>query len=276
MRAVEPLVNGDGLSWFNSNGELEGFRINRVDGDTLMAARPIDIPAGAPLYRSFDKQQSDMLEGNTARRTIAARMTLRRAASGIALDIAIDGITASAALPIEPQSAKTPQLQRRRDTLTKTGDTVYRITEVDDRLGDEFVAASQLTALRRKAIDALDRSVAAHAFRRLARKKSDEPISGPLPESASVANHVAAEFYRRSGAAEPLPLALETEPERRSEKGLRVMTTRYCLRHELGACLKTPSGKQLPQKLFLKMSDRDTAFELRFDCRRCCMELFTT
>lgn len=54
------------------------------------------------------------------------------------------------------------------------------------------------------------------------------------------------------------------------------MTTRYCLRHELGACLKTPSGKQLPQKLFLKMSDRDTAFELRFDCRRCRMELFTT
>ena len=276
VRAVEPLVNGDGLSWFNSEGELEGFRVNRVEGDTLMAARPIDIPAGAPLYRSFDKRQADMLEGDTARRTIAARMTLRRAASGIALDIAIDGITASAALPIEPQQAKTPQLQRRRDTLTKTGDTVYRITEVDDRLGDEFVAASQLTALRRKAIDALDRSVAAHAFRRLARKKSDEPISGPLPESVSVANHVAAEFYRRRGATEPLPPALETEPERRNEKGLRVMTTRYCLRHELGACLKTPSGKQMPQKLFLKMSDRDTAFELRFDCRRCCMELFTT
>ena len=108
-----------------------------------------------------------MLEGDTARRTIAARMTLRRAASGIALDIAIDGITASAALPIEPQPAKTPQLQRRRETLTKTGDTVYRITEVDDRLGDEFVAASQLTALRRKTIDALDRSMAAHAFRLL-------------------------------------------------------------------------------------------------------------
>lgn len=276
VRAVEPLVNGDGLSWFNSNGELEGFRVNRVDGDTLMAARPINIPAGAPLYRSFDKRQSDMLEGDTARRTIAARMTLRRAASGIALDIAIDGITASAALPIEPQPAKTPQLQRRRETLTKTGDTVYRITEVDDRLGDEFVAASQLTALRRKTIDALDRSMAAHAFRRLVRKKSDEPISGPLPESASVANHVAAEFYRRRGATEPLPLALETEPERQNEKRLRVMTTRYCLRHELGACFKTPSGKQLPQKLFLKMSDRDTVFELRFDCRRCRMELFTT
>ena len=241
-----------------------------------MAARPINIPAGAPLYRSFDKRQADMLEGDTARRTIAARMTLRRAASGIALDIAIDGITASAALPIEPQPAKTPQLQRRRETLTKTGDTVYRITEVDDRLGDEFVAASQLTALRRKTIDALDRSMAAHAFRRLVRKKSDEPISGPLPESASVANHVAAEFYRRRGATGRLPMALETEPERQNEKGLRVMTTRYCLRHELGACLKTPSGKQLPQKLFLKMSDRDTAFELRFDCRRCRMELFTT
>lgn len=276
VRAVEPLLNGDGLSWFNSNGELEGFRVNRVDGDTLMAARPINIPAGAPLYRSFDKRQSDMLEGDTARRTIAARMTLRRAASGIALDITIDGITASAALPIEPQPAKTPQLQRRRETLTKTGDTVYRITEVDDRLGDEFVAASQLTALRRKTIDALDRSMAAHAFRRLVRKKSDEPISCPLPESISVANRAAADFYRRRGATGRLPMALETEPERRNEKELRVMTTRYCLRHELGACLKTPAGRQLPQKLFLKMSDRDTAFELRFDCHRCRMELLTT
>ena len=51
----------------------------------------------------------------------------------------------------------------------------------------------------------------------------------------------------------------------------RVMETRYCLRRELGACLKTPAGNSLPTELYL--TSGSNRFRLEFDCRRCLMHL---
>lgn len=49
------------------------------------------------------------------------------------------------------------------------------------------------------------------------------------------------------------------------------MQTRYCLRREMGCCLKTAAGKSLPSPLYLQ-SDAHR-FRLDFDCARCSMLL---
>ncbi|MDE6782779.1 MAG: hypothetical protein K2J17_03545, partial [Paramuribaculum sp.] len=51
----------------------------------------------------------------------------------------------------------------------------------------------------------------------------------------------------------------------------RVMTTRYCLRRELGACLRTPSAAKLPPKLFIRSGPIRLA--LNFDCKNCEMHV---
>lgn len=53
--------------------------------------------------------------------------------------------------------------------------------------------------------------------------------------------------------------------------GTTVMTTRYCLRRQLGACLRTPEGKILPAKLFI--TNGNVRFALEFDCARCQMHI---
>ena len=48
------------------------------------------------------------------------------------------------------------------------------------------------------------------------------------------------------------------------------MTTRYCLRRELGACLRNPKqASHLPRNLYLNSGN--LKFALAFDCARCRM-----
>ncbi len=52
------------------------------------------------------------------------------------------------------------------------------------------------------------------------------------------------------------------------------MTCRYCIRYEMGLCLKeNPDAPRGP--LFLRGAD-GRRFELRFDCRRCEMQVLNT
>ena len=46
---------------------------------------------------------------------------------------------------------------------------------------------------------------------------------------------------------------------------VRVMTTRYCLRRSLGACLKTADRDKLPQDLYLEAPIG--RLRLEFDCK---------
>ena len=49
------------------------------------------------------------------------------------------------------------------------------------------------------------------------------------------------------------------------------METRYCLRREMGACLKNKEGNKLPSPLYLTSEGK--RFRLDFDCRNCRMQV---
>ncbi len=265
------LSNGDGLGYFDSRREFCGFRLNRVDGNRLYPATPVDIPRGTALFRNKDKQFDDILASDSAVRTIPLDMTLRRIPGGVALDIADSrGAAATARLDIEPDTAKTPQQQARMRVLAKLGGTSYRLHSLDDRLGDLFIAASALADLRRTAISALERS---HSCRYRYECRRPESADAKYPEStltyhANVANRLAAEVYRAHGVTDIEP-ALESSTPPDGERV--VMTTRYCLRRELGYCLKTPRGNQLPRELYL--TSGNMRLRLEFDCRQCRMKV---
>ena len=99
------------------------------------------------------------------------------------------------------------------------------------------------------------------------------PNSIPYPEKqldyrANVLNEHARSFYKRHGA-EILEPAFETLSEK---TGKEVMRTRYCLRYELDACLKSGQSRcQLKEPL--RISDGHHAYLLKFDCEACRMSL---
>ncbi len=90
-----------------------------------------------------------------------------------------------------------------------------------------------------------------------------------LTYEGNVLNQMAENFYRRHGVEKIEPAA---------ESGLDlhgccVMTSKYCIRRELGCCPGKEAGCALPEDLFL-VDHEGRRFELRFDCGLCVMEIY--
>ena len=65
MAGVKPFHNGDGVCFLDEQGRLQGFRINRVDGNKLYPAGEVSrIKPRTRLYRNFDQEFERILTRN--------------------------------------------------------------------------------------------------------------------------------------------------------------------------------------------------------------------
>ena len=99
----------------------------------------------------------------------------------------------------------------------------------------------------------------------------DRFISDTATIHDNVANQLAEQFYRDHGVTSFTPAV---EVKRPSDAETMVMTTRYCLRRELGRCLLTPKGKEWPDGP-MYITNGNVRLRVEFDCERCGMNLFT-
>ena len=126
---------------------------------------------------------------------------------------------------------------------------------------------SLIGALRREALEALRRVRAARVPER---RILPEELHAPCPATvlsaeANVTNRLAEQFYRDHGATRiERGLDLET-----STSGRRVMRSAYCIRREIGECLR--DGSRIQGDLFLVRGTK--RYRLAFDCARCEMSL---
>jgi len=272
------LANGDGLGFFDEKGHFVGFRANRVDGPNVFTTTTL-LPRpkpGTPVYRNLDKNFADRLSSSRVSRTVGIRATLERTSRGLALTLIDErGHRATSAVDGVFDEAKKPQEETRQALLSRLGDTVYRLDGVDDRLGNIFVQASLLTTLRRRAVAALDLAVA--STRPIDRRqRCDDAAVYPqkhLTMHDNVANRVAAEFYAAHGAKVDAK-AIEVADKSIIDSEITVMTTRYCLRRELGYCLKTADGHRLAGPLTLvPRGGTVRPMRIDFDCTACRMNI---
>ncbi len=273
------LRNGDGLGWFDRGGEFVGFRVNRVEGDRIYPAPGSNIPSvvGVELYRNSDSEfESLMARADTAHRTVGVSIVLRRLTDGrIAIDATDErGCSVSVASETKYNDvARTSQEQPRRNILSRMGDTIYRLDSLDDRLEDLFVPSSAMADLRREALARLDRAwrIARRPAQRRPNKLAADAFVGlATTYHDNVANHLARNFYEEHGAS-----IGETAIETSCPDGeVRVMTTRYCLRRELGACLRTGNASKLPMGSLQLMAPIGK-LRVAFDCANCQMHIYS-
>lgn len=282
MASIErPLNNGDGLGFFGRDGKYAGFRANRVDGRAIFPASRVDVPAGAVLYRNSDARLDAQLARETSTRSIGVNMRLRMngewgiengKSARLVLEVEIPdkGLLIVVAADCLIDIAKQPQGASRRATLSKLGGTPFALLTLADELDPmDFVPASALADLRRRAIALLQSEMRA-CYRRDLRRAEDVSAQYPdkvLTYHANVANAKAREFYLSHGAERIEPSFESRRPEGKAV----VMTTRYCLRRELGACLREGGAGKLPSSIFLQ--NKAVRYGLHFDCTHCRMEL---
>ena len=265
------LANGDGLSYYDAQGTFMGARVNRsLGGGAVLLRERAAIPRGTLIYRTADKAFNDLLAKMSATRAIAVDAMLRYTNGALALTLDDErGIRVTHTIGCDLQPASKPQGDRQMAELSKLGGTVYRLREAQV-LGDIFIPASLLSRLRREAIELLERT---NRITRPVDKRRSEDKSAPCPVTSltsaeNVANHLAGQLYRDHGVTDITP-ALETGTPVTSSTPL--MHTRYCLRRQLGACLKGKNGNRLPRDLFLKTGT--TLLKVTCDCAHCEMFL---
>lgn len=265
------LSNGDGLSFIDSRGQFSGARVNRALGKgTVLLRESADIPRGARIYRTADKALSDLLAKASANRTIAVNAELRYTSGLLSLTLVDErGNRVTHTLPCDLQPAAKPQGERQRAELAKLGGTIYRMDEAQVP-GDIFIPASLLSQLRRETIEMLDRT---HRITRPIDKRRPEDKSAPchvtkLEPADNVANRLAEQLYRDHGVTDIVP-ALEAGTPASASTPL--MHSRYCLRRQLGACLKGRNATALPHDLYLKTGT--TLLKVTCDCKTCEMTI---
>ncbi len=265
------IANGDGLSYFDRTGRVAGFRANSVKGNRIYVRERVNVSPGTKLYRNRDSRLDREMKTATATRTVDVAMTLRRVdESRVALDVSMSGGPQVSAVVEAPfAESRSPQRDQRRRVLGKLGDTPYMLSSLEDLTADDdFIAASTLTRLRRDAVGILDQTRrATYSYDR----RRPDSMTGKKPEVTfrdNVSNSLAEKFYRDHGA---VTVDKAAEVIRPSGKEMIVMECRYCIRRELGACLKTGGAHRLPSPLYLRSGNN--RYRLDFDCRRCQMRV---
>ena len=276
VSGVASFANGDGLCFINADRQLEGFRVNRAEGNRLYpSSMPRNLRQGVALYRNNDQQFERLLSRPSAVRRLSITMSLSATESGFALDVATeDGRKARVEAKAEHTVAQKPQHENIVRQLSKLGTTIYDCTNIT--IPDDFpwfVPSSLLAQMRRDACA----EVSEHSL--TSKNPSPQTVHlSPLtyknpsrpPYLLNASNTLAVEFYRQLGVE-----ASAFETQKKHGEGEKLMQCRFCLRHALGYCVNKGGRKpQWKEPLFLRLPD-GRKFQLQFNCKRCEMYLLS-
>ena len=272
LQGTTTLRNGDGLTFFNERGTLEGFRVNRIEADRVFTLERPALRPGTRLYRNHDQAFERLLEKPSAERRLSLQMEFTDNAFGFTLCLTDEtGARVMLAKPFPKETARVEQTGNIRTQLSKLGGTPFEATEIDVRLsGRWFVPSSLLAEMRREGIERLLAVRRVRYRRELARVDRTSTI--PYPERTltylgNVSNSLAEAFYRQHGV-ERVEKAFELSPR----TGVPLMFTKHCLRYSMGWCPVHQKG-QSPYKEPYYLRYKDTLLRLRFRCDECRMEI---
>ena len=97
--------NGDGLCFINANRELEGFRVNKAEGNRLYPLKmPHSLRQGMSLYRNNDVAFEKLMAGNTAERKIPLKLFFSMTEDGFLLSS--EGVEAKIAFAHQPAGSE--------------------------------------------------------------------------------------------------------------------------------------------------------------------------
>ena len=272
------LNNGDGLCFINSENVADGIHVNRAENGFVFPNVLKEIADGTEIYRNNDAAFIKIVEReDSAVRKISTSLVLKEIESGFELVVTDeDGNTTSVQLESAKEKTKNDQSieENIKSQLAKTGFTPYTADEILIEFSENwFMPISKVNEMRRAVYEQL-------SLTRLANYKREEhqivKTSHAYPETKldfmyNVSNKLARKFYERHGVTEiEKAFELQWDPGKS-----RVMTTKYCIKYELGKCPKyhrDSRDSKVKEPLVLKQGELE--YKLKFNCKPCEMEIW--
>lgn len=274
VAGVKPFHNGDGVCYLDEQGRLQGFRINRVEGNKLFPAGNVArIRPRTPLFRNLDQEFERALARKSAERKIGVRLRLEENAFGFSLTADDeDDNRVTLAFGYAKERARTPQVENLRTQLAKLGGTPYELTEpAEIALTEEwFVPSSVVADWRRQVVERLTAARRINYRRELAvwRPTHHAYLATTLTYLGNVMNDEARRFYLDHGVKAVAP-AYEKQPA----DGVVLMFCRHCLRYSMGWCPVHQKGRSPYREPYYLASSDGRRFRLEFDCKNCQMKV---
>lgn len=272
VAGLKSFNNGDGVCYIDEQGKLQGFRINRVDGNKLYPQEMPRIKPRTVLYRNFDQEFEKVLARKSSERKIAVSVLLAENNFGFSLTLTDeDNNSVTLTLPREKEPARTPQEENLKTQLAKLGNTPFEAQRIDVDFTDNwFLPASVLSDLRRQAVDKLIAARRTTYRRELVMLKS---TSHTFPQTSltylgNVMNSRAASFYTNHGVQQVAP-AYEQAPV---DKAV-LMFCKHCLRYSMGWCPIHQRERSPYKEPYYLVSTDGKRFRLEFDCKNCQMKV---
>ncbi|HAH31244.1 MAG TPA: hypothetical protein DCL44_02900 [Elusimicrobia bacterium] len=265
LQGAEKLNPGDGISFFDKTGVLDGSLVNGVKDGRVKAENLKGIENGTYIYRNFDREFIRLVGREGPQRKLGVRLEFSETGDGFKLK-AVDELGAGAMLEIKNKkvTAKKPEqaVETVHRQLSKLGESGYYLQALEVKLSKPFfIPVSMLNDLRRDTLKILSKQAAAVKREEVKLKPNDYPYPvKKLDFTGNVLNSKAAAFYKRHGVKE---IAFAAE-DGLDMKGKRVMTMKFCIRRRLGLCQK---GKPV-EPLYLE-DEEGHKFRMDFDCETC-------
>ena len=309
------LRNGDGFAFVSKDhNEIRGFRGDICDGARIVCREAPGLYVGARLRRNLSSAFEKEIDSNLPSRRIPAAVSLTIDNAGIASELrrytaaakrgwtsaGSDGVPAFV-IKVEAKSEDGRVVEfdvdagdqeannvERMEAMFKSqleksaGIYSFTLNKLDSGASHgklPFMSASALNGIRREIARRLemagltghDKKTASHE------KVVIAGLTGNLETvdyKYNISNNIARGILRRLGAKD-----IEDAFEISHRKGAELMRTKYCIRHELGLCLKDSSASGLRMtdgKTGIRMTkgnlflvNNGKRYHLDFDCSRC-------
>lgn len=272
VAGVKSFSNGDGVCYLDEQGRLQGFRINRVDGNKLYPQEMPRIKPRTMLYRNFDQEFERILARKSSERKIAVCILLAENNFGFSLTMTDeDDNSVTLTLPRDREPARTPQADNLKNQLAKLGNTPFEAERIDIDFSENwFIPASVLSELRRQLVEQLIIARKVNYRRELAVWK---PTTHAFPQQTlsylgNVMNTRAASFYQDHGVKEVEP-AYEKQPV----EAAVLMFCKHCLRYSMGWCPIHQRERSPYKEPYYLVGTDGKKFRLSFDCKNCQMKV---
>ncbi|MEN9435248.1 MAG: hypothetical protein RLZZ422_2837 [Pseudomonadota bacterium] len=291
IATTETMSNGDGINFMRKR-DVVGLQANTVQvlkqtGDeTIYRVVPnepsilVGLKVGTEVSRNRDHAWELALLKSSAERKIDVWVNLTEVPNGLTLTLTdADGISATATLNqvLEPARDANKTWSTLRDNLAKLGNTIFNPQEIQLNLSQAwFIPTSTLNALRRDAVEQLEKARQATWVRPQRKAAIEPPVTYPektISYLANVYNSLAWQFYKKHGVE-----VIEAAYEAHEEAGeVSLMITKHCLRFSFNLCPKQAKGVQgvmgqvRADPMTLKSGNE--TYTLKFECRPCEMHV---
>lgn len=270
-----PLNNADGICFFDADGELQGTIVNKADGDRIFPDDISKIKENAVIYRNLDHEFLKKLKNTSVERKISVNLYVSQQKDELVFAAADeDGISVRLSVKNTFEIAQNQEkaLENMKKQISKLGDTDFYADSVEISIKKQyFIPVKEINEIRRELISKLsEERMKQYSRQECKTVKNDFPYPDKeLDYTGNVMNKYAEKFYRKHGVEEIQPAA----ESGLNMQGKKVMTTKYCLKHEFKLCPKLSAENEFSEPFFL-VDEKEHKYKLKFNCSKCEMEIY--